>query len=104
MPEPTDRRRTPGGSEVPVWSSGPGRSEPVQDRDSTIQSMLDGHKLRSVDPIPKYQQDLINQCGETIAGAEAANTKSAKVAFNAAYDAMRLAVDAHMNANGFRVE
>jgi hypothetical protein len=66
--------------------------------------MVDGHKLRSVDPIPRYQQELINQCGETIAGAEAANTKSAKVAFNAAYDAMRLAVDAHMNASGYRVE
>jgi len=29
---------------------------------------------------------------------------SPKVAFNAAYDAIRLAVDAHMNAHGYRVE
>jgi hypothetical protein len=66
--------------------------------------MVDGRKLRPVEPILRYQQELINQCGETIAGAEAANTKSAKVAFSAAYDAMRLAVDAHMNASGYRVE
>jgi len=103
MPEPVDRRRE-GGSEGPVWTTGSGPSARQTERDSTIDSMVAGRKLRQIDPIPKYQQDLVNQCGETIAGAQAANAASAKVAFNAAYDAMRLAVDAHMNAHGYRVE
>jgi len=55
--------------------------------------MVRGRKLRPVKPIAKYQQDLLNQAGETIAGAQAAKTVSAKVAFNAAYDAMRFTVD-----------
>jgi hypothetical protein len=104
MPDPTGRHRASPDAERRVKATAPSRTEPAPGRDSTLQSMIDGHKLRSVDPIPRYQQELINQCGETIAGAEAANTKSAKVAFNAAYDAMRLAVDAHMNATGYRVE
>jgi hypothetical protein len=103
MPEPVDRGRN-SGSGGPVWTTGSGPSARETERDSTIDSMVAGRKLRAIDPIPKYQQDLINQCGETIAGAQAANTASPKVAFNAAYDAMRLAVDAHMNAHGYRVE
>lgn len=103
MPEPVDRRPA-AGSAGPVRTTGSGLSAREPERDSTIDSMVAGRKLRQIDPISKYQQDLINQCGETIAGAQAANTVSPKVAFNAAYDAIRLAVDAHMNANGYRVE
>ena len=104
MPEETNRRRPSGGSDGPVWTAGSDTSAPQPERDSTIKSMVAGRKLRQVDPIPRYQRDLTNQCGETIAGAQAAKTASPRVAFNAAYSAMRLAVDAHMNAHGYRVE
>lgn len=103
MSEPVDRGRE-GGSDGLVWTTGSGPSARETPRDSTIESMVAGRRLRQIDPIPKYQQDLINQWGETIAGAQAANSASPKVAFNAAYDAMRLAVDAHLNAHGYRVE
>jgi hypothetical protein len=93
MPEPAESRPA-GRSDGPVWTAGSGDSNRTPERDSTIESMVAGRKLRQIEPIPKYQQDLINQCGETIAAAQAANAASAKVAFNAAYDAMRLAVDA----------
>lgn len=74
------------------------------ERDSTIEEMVKGRKLRPVKPIARYQQDLVNQAGETIAGAQAAAGASARVAFNAAYDAMRFTVDAHLTAHGLRVE
>lgn len=104
MPEAADRRRPSGGSDGPAWTAGPDSSAHERDRDSTIEGLVAGRKLRRVDPILRYQRDLINQCGETIAGAQAAKAASPRVAFNAAYSAIRLAVDAHMNAHGYRVE
>lgn len=85
------------------WSSADSPSAGPQ-KDATVEDMVRGRKLRPVKPIAKFQQDLLNQAGETIAGAQAAVAVAAKVAFNAAYDAMRFTVDAHLNASGLRVE
>jgi uncharacterized protein (UPF0332 family) len=60
--------------------------------------------LRKVTPRPQFQQRLMNQAGETIAGATTILEISPSYAFTGAYDAARHCIDAWLNHNGLRAK
>jgi hypothetical protein len=60
--------------------------------------------LRKITPRPQFQQRLLNQAGETIAGAAKIVDLSPSYAFTGAYDAARHCIDAWLNHNSLRAE
>jgi hypothetical protein len=92
MPEPTDP------------PSQPRRPSEESDRDTSVESMVLGRKLREVPPNAKFQQELLRRAGESLFAAQMVLDDAPTAAFVSAYDSIRFAVDVHLNSNGLRAE
>ncbi len=86
----------------PVWTADSTARDP--ERDSTVESMVAGRKLRRVPASPRFQHRLLTRAAESLYAANQVADRAPSTAFINAYDAMRHSVDAHLNSHELRAE